>query len=60
MNINGQMTVESIFLLEENPRNIDYYIELLVQIKESIIQHKACTASDASMKGGNGQALVDS
>ena len=52
MNTNGQITAESVFPLKEDLRNIEYYIELLAWIKESIIQHKACTTSDASMKGG--------
>ena len=52
MNTNGQITAERVFPLEEDLRNIEYYIELLVWIKESIIQYKACAASDASIKGG--------
>ena len=52
MNTNGQMTIESIFPLKEDPRNIEYYIELPVRIKESIMQYKACAALDMPMKGG--------
>ena len=46
------MTVESVFLLQEDLSNIEYYNKLLVIIKDSIIQQKALTTSDTSMKGG--------
>ena len=51
MNTNRQITAESVFSLKEDQRNIEYYIELPAQIKESITQHKAYATSDASMKG---------
>ena len=52
MHKNGYMTAESVFPLKEDPRDIEYYIELLVRMKEPIMQHKAYTTSDASMKEG--------
>ena len=52
MHENRRMTVESVFLLQEDLSNIEYYNKLLVIIKDSIIQQKALTTSDTSMKGG--------
>ena len=51
MHEDRRMPVESVFPLEDEPSNAEYYAELPERIQESVMQQKVCATSNTSMKG---------